>query len=69
MRLIEAEKVTYFVGVPLMSFEILTHPDRAQLRPVDASPTSPPAARRARSSTSGGIDEEMPAARRCSAMA
>jgi long-chain acyl-CoA synthetase len=30
MRLIEREKVTYFVGVPLMSFEILTHPDRAR---------------------------------------
>lgn len=30
MRLIEAERVTYFTGVPLMSFEILTHPDRAQ---------------------------------------
>jgi acyl-CoA synthetase (AMP-forming)/AMP-acid ligase II len=29
MRLIQAETVTYFVGVPLMSFEILTHPDRA----------------------------------------
>jgi len=29
MRLIEAERVTYFVGVPLMSFEILTHPERA----------------------------------------
>jgi acyl-CoA synthetase (AMP-forming)/AMP-acid ligase II len=29
MRLIEAEGVTYFVGVPLMSFEILTHPERA----------------------------------------
>ena len=28
MRLIEAERVSYFVGVPLMSFEILTHPDR-----------------------------------------
>ena len=28
MRLIQAEKVTYFVGVPLMSFEIATHPDR-----------------------------------------
>lgn len=28
MRLIEAETVTYFVGVPLMSFEILTHPRR-----------------------------------------
>jgi len=25
----EKEKATYFVGVPLMSFEILTHPDRA----------------------------------------
>jgi len=30
MRLIEAERVTYFVGVPLMSFEILNHPDRAR---------------------------------------
>jgi long-chain acyl-CoA synthetase len=29
MRLIAAEGVTYFVGVPLMSFEILNHPDRA----------------------------------------
>ncbi|MEE2916688.1 MAG: class I adenylate-forming enzyme family protein [Pseudomonadota bacterium] len=29
MRLIEKEKVTYFVGVPLMSFEMLTHPNRA----------------------------------------
>ncbi|RIA44591.1 acyl-CoA synthetase (AMP-forming)/AMP-acid ligase II [Hephaestia caeni] len=29
MRLIEAEAITYFVGVPLMSYEILTHPDRA----------------------------------------
>lgn len=28
MRLIEREKVSYFVGVPLMSFEIATHPDR-----------------------------------------
>ncbi len=30
MRLIEAEKVTYFIGVPLMSHEIATHPERAQ---------------------------------------
>jgi long-chain acyl-CoA synthetase len=30
MQLIQAEKVTNFTGVPLMSFEILTHPDRAQ---------------------------------------
>ena len=29
MRLIEREKITYFVGVPLMSFEMLTHPNRA----------------------------------------
>ncbi|MES2754661.1 MAG: class I adenylate-forming enzyme family protein [Pseudomonadota bacterium] len=28
MRLIEAEKVSYFVGVPLMSFEMLNHPER-----------------------------------------
>ena len=28
MRLIEKEHVTYFVGVPLMSYEIATHPDR-----------------------------------------
>ena len=27
MKLIEREKITYFVGVPLMSFEIATHPD------------------------------------------
>ncbi|WP_260597628.1 class I adenylate-forming enzyme family protein [Sphingomonas endolithica] len=30
MRLIQAESVTYFVGVPLMSFEMLTHPNRAR---------------------------------------
>ena len=30
MRLIEAEKISYFVGVPVMSFEILTHPNRAK---------------------------------------
>ena len=29
MRLIEQEGVTYFVGVPLMSYEIATHPERA----------------------------------------
>ena len=29
MRLIEAEQVTYFLGVPLMSHEMATHPDRA----------------------------------------
>jgi acyl-CoA synthetase (AMP-forming)/AMP-acid ligase II len=28
MRLIQQEKITYFVGVPLMSFEMLTHPNR-----------------------------------------
>lgn len=28
MRLIEKEKVTYFVGVPLMSYEIMVHPNR-----------------------------------------
>jgi len=28
MRLIEREKVNYFVGVPLMSYEIMNHPDR-----------------------------------------
>ncbi len=30
LRLMDAEKVSYFVGVPLMSYEIATHPDRAQ---------------------------------------
>ena len=30
LRLIEAEAITYFVGVPLMSYEMATHPDRAQ---------------------------------------
>ncbi|MBN8808600.1 MAG: acyl--CoA ligase [Sphingomonas sp.] len=29
MRLIQAEAISYFVGVPLMSFEMLNHPDRA----------------------------------------
>ncbi len=28
MRLIEAEKINYFIGVPLMSYEIATHPER-----------------------------------------
>jgi acyl-CoA synthetase (AMP-forming)/AMP-acid ligase II len=28
LRLIEQEKVTYFVGVPTMSLEMMTHPDR-----------------------------------------
>jgi acyl-CoA synthetase (AMP-forming)/AMP-acid ligase II len=28
MRLIEKEKITYFVGVPLMSYEMLIHPNR-----------------------------------------
>jgi acyl-CoA synthetase (AMP-forming)/AMP-acid ligase II len=28
LRLIEKEKVTYFVGVPTMSLEIMNHPDR-----------------------------------------
>ncbi|MCT2559957.1 acyl--CoA ligase [Tsuneonella sp. YG55] len=28
LRLLDAEKITYFVGVPLMSFELATHPDR-----------------------------------------
>ncbi|WP_374944050.1 class I adenylate-forming enzyme family protein [Sphingomonas sp.] len=30
MRLIDKERVTYFVGVPLMSFEMLTHPNRGK---------------------------------------
>jgi acyl-CoA synthetase (AMP-forming)/AMP-acid ligase II len=30
MRLIEREKVTYFVGVPLMSLEMLNHPRRSE---------------------------------------
>jgi acyl-CoA synthetase (AMP-forming)/AMP-acid ligase II len=30
MCLMEREKVTYFVGVPLMSFEILNHPERSR---------------------------------------
>ncbi len=29
MRLIEAERVSYFVGVPLMSYEIASHPQRS----------------------------------------
>ena len=30
LRLMEQEKVSYFAGVPLMSYEIATHPDRAK---------------------------------------
>lgn len=30
MRLMQEEAVSYFVGVPLMSYEIATHPDRAK---------------------------------------
>jgi long-chain acyl-CoA synthetase len=30
MQQIEKEKITHFTGVPLMSFEILTHPERAK---------------------------------------
>jgi len=30
LRLMAEEKVTYFVGVPLMSYEIANHPDRAR---------------------------------------
>ena len=30
MRLIEQEKITYFVGVPTMSLELMNHPDRAE---------------------------------------
>ncbi|WP_338467538.1 class I adenylate-forming enzyme family protein [Novosphingobium sp. ZN18A2] len=30
MQLIEREKATYFVGVPLMSYEIATHPNRGK---------------------------------------
>jgi acyl-CoA synthetase (AMP-forming)/AMP-acid ligase II len=30
LTLMEREKVTYFVGVPLMSYEIATHPDRTK---------------------------------------
>ncbi len=30
MRLIEKEKITYFVGVPTMSLELMNHPDRGR---------------------------------------
>lgn len=30
LRLLDEEKITYFVGVPLMSYELATHPDRAR---------------------------------------
>ena len=30
LRLLAEEKITYFVGVPLMSYELATHPDRDQ---------------------------------------
>jgi acyl-CoA synthetase (AMP-forming)/AMP-acid ligase II len=28
LRLIEKERVTYFIGRPTMSLELMTHPDR-----------------------------------------
>ena len=31
LRLIEKEKITYFVGVPTMSLELMNHPDRRQI--------------------------------------
>ena len=31
LRLIEKERITYFVGVPTMSLELMNHPDRAQI--------------------------------------
>ena len=30
LRLIEKEKITYFVGVPTMSLELMNHPDRGK---------------------------------------
>ena len=30
MRLMEKEQISYFVGVPLMSYELLTHPNRSK---------------------------------------
>jgi long-chain acyl-CoA synthetase len=30
LRLIERERITYFVGVPTMSLELMTHPDRSK---------------------------------------
>ena len=33
LRLIDREKVTYFTGVPLMSYEMATHPDREKYDP------------------------------------
>ncbi len=47
MRLIAKEKITYFVGVPTQSFEILTHPERekydlSSLRDLGAGGASRP---------------------------
>jgi acyl-CoA synthetase (AMP-forming)/AMP-acid ligase II len=60
MRLIDAEKVTNFTGVPLMSYEIMTHPerDRYDLSTVQSfaaggAPRPPEHVRR--------LQEEMPA--------
>ena len=55
MRLIEKEKITYFVGVPTMSLEIMNHPDRdkydlSSLKDITAGgaprPSRTPASRR-----------------------
>src|SRR3546814_13318635 len=49
MRLMEKEKVSYFVGVPLMSYEMATNPDRhkydmSACTIFDAGGTHPPGA-------------------------
>ncbi len=31
MRIIEKERISYFVGVPLMSIELATHPEPPQI--------------------------------------
>ena len=57
LRLIEQEKVTYFVGVPTMSLELMQHPDRDQYDLSTADRHRRRRRRRARSLTSAGCSD------------
>ena len=68
MRLIEREKISYFVGVPLMSYRDRPIPTATNTTSPAASP-SPQAARRVRSSTSSASRKRWTGRSRSSAMA
>ena len=68
LRLIEKEKITYFVGVPTMSLELMNHPDRdkydlSSLTDITAGGAPRPVA------MSSGCSKAFPTRSRRSAMA